>query len=321
MTAGETLARDVWAASRHVLPLPGSGETPRRFEALADFGAVDLCLAKLVEPHHDATAILVELDGAPPDRDSLWGVWAAEPPHARVHATRGPGGWRLSGTKAFCSGAALVTHALLTAAADDGPRLFAVDVAEGRRSGDLSLAAPDWVGPGMERAGTRTLHLENLAAAAVGDPDSYVRRAGFWHGGAGVAACWLGGARTVAGAVGAAARGRELDEHAAAHLGAITAVLDAATAQLHAVADEIDRDPRADERNARRSAQSLRATAAAAADEVLWRTARALGPAPLAFDAGHAQHVVDLQVFVRQHHGERDLADLGRLAVDQVVRP
>src|SRR4249919_1622082 len=36
-----------------------------------------------------------------------------------------------------------------------------------------------------------------------------------------------------------------------------------------------------------------------------------LGPAPLAFDETHARRVADLEIYVRQHHAERDLADLG----------
>ena len=37
----------------------------------------------------------------------------------------------------------------------------------------------------------------------------------------------------------------------------------------------------------------------------------ALGPAPLAFDPDHARRVADLQLYVRQHHAERDEAALG----------
>ena len=37
----------------------------------------------------------------------------------------------------------------------------------------------------------------------------------------------------------------------------------------------------------------------------------ALGPAPLAFDEEHARRVADLTLYIRQHHGDRDLAALG----------
>ena len=46
--------------------------------------------------------------------------------------------------------------------------------------------------------------------------------------------------------------------------------------------------------------------------EILDRAARAAGPGPLAFDAAHAQRVADLTVYLRQHHGERDLEAMAR---------
>lgn len=307
------LAAAVWAASRHVLPLPGSGLTAQRFESLAETGARDLCLAKLVEPHHDATAILTELGLAAPQPDTLWAVWAAEPPHARLRARRRGDGWLLTGSKAFCSGATVVTHALITAEADDGPRLFAVDVARGRSRGDVELQPETWVGPGMRRAGTRALELRDVAAGPVGGPGDYAGRPGFWHGAVGVAACWLGGARAVAALLESSARRRDLDQHAMAHLGASTALLDASTAHLAAVADRIDHDPGDEQVRARRDAQSIRSTVVTSAEAVISRVAHALGPAPLAFDADHAGRVADLSVFIRQHHAERDVAELGRL--------
>ncbi len=303
---------EVWEASRAALPIPGSGDTRVRFERLAEIAADDLCVAKLVEPHHDATAILHELGAEGPAPDSLWAVWAAEPPHARVRATSTADGWQLSGTKAFCSGAELVTHALLTADTDDGSGLFAIGVEHGRDSGRIQLTEADWVGPGMRRAGTRSIVLSSLPAVAIGEPGDYVKRPGFWHGAAGVAACWLGGARAVAGLLAQSGRRRELDPHAAAHLGAMTALLDAATAQLLVTADRIDADPH-DVEGAHRDALSVRATVVAVAEEVMVRSAHATGPGPLAFNAEHAQRVADLAVFIRQHHAERDLAELGRL--------
>ena len=54
-----------------------------------------------------------------------------------------------------------------------------------------------------------------------------------------------------------------------------------------------------------------RGIVARAVDEVLARVGRALGPAPLALEAEHARRVADLQLYVRQHHAERDQASLG----------
>ena len=48
-----------------------------------------------------------------------------------------------------------------------------------------------------------------------------------------------------------------------------------------------------------------------AARQVLATAATALGPAPLVAVEEHARRVADLEVYLRQHHGDRDLAALG----------
>jgi hypothetical protein len=64
----------------------------------------------------------------------------------------------------------------------------------------------------------------------------------------------------------------------------------------------------------RRRAMQVRAVVETAVESALTRTGRALGPVPVVRDAGHAQRVADLEVYVRQSHAERDLATLGELA-------
>jgi hypothetical protein len=59
----------------------------------------------------------------------------------------------------------------------------------------------------------------------------------------------------------------------------------------------------------------VRAVVADAAERTLRQVGHALGPAPLAFDEEHARRVADLELYVRQHHAERDLARLGELMV------
>ena len=149
--------RAAWAFTAAVesgrldLPLPGSGDTRERFAVFATLAGEDLSLARLSEGHADAVAILAELGGPRPAPGSRWGVWAASPPGPRVTATRRGAGWVLSGTKQYCSGARTCTHALVTAAADDGPRLFAVTAAE------LEPRTGSWPATGM--AGSDTLDV------------------------------------------------------------------------------------------------------------------------------------------------------------------
>lgn len=68
-----------------LLPQPGGGETARRWAVLAAAGEHNLTVARVLEAHSDALAILDEAGAATPD--GTWGVFAAEaPPHRLEHA-------------------------------------------------------------------------------------------------------------------------------------------------------------------------------------------------------------------------------------------
>ncbi len=299
------LLRAAHAAGALDLPLPGQGRTAERWLALAELSATDLVLGRLAEAHTDAVAVLAELDGPP--AVGLWGVWAAEPPGARVEAVPDGDGWLLTGRKPWCSGARVLDAALVTAHAPDGRRLFAVDLAR------TTPVEGTWAAVGMAASGSLSVDLDAAPAVAVGGPRAYLDRPGFWHGGAGVAACWYGGALGAARVLLAAARQREVGPHALAHLGAVDTLVAGLRAHLLAAAAEVDADPAGP--GAQQRAGRLRAHVEAAATEVLDRVGRALGAAPLCLDPVQAQRAADLPVYLRQSHAERDLAALGELAV------
>ncbi|KMO75987.1 acyl-CoA dehydrogenase family protein [Mycolicibacterium obuense] len=294
-----------WLAAGELdLPLPGRGETRQRWRRLAAMAEEDVTAGRLAEAHVDAVAILTELRGPHPEPGQWWGVWAAEPPDAVVSATVDGDRVRLDGVKAWCSGAGLCSHALVTARLADGGRgLFAVDLS----APGVHPLASTWQAAGMAESDTRSVRFDDVPAVAVGRPGEYLSRPGFWQGGAGVAACWLGGARAVARPL----YRRAADPHALAHLGAVDAALAAAEATLDVTADAVDADP---ETPAELWARRARAVAETAVEEAIGRTARALGPAPLCLDVEHARRVADLTVYVRQSHAERDLERLGQLA-------
>ena len=293
----------------------GDAPAAERWSWLAEQGARDLCLAKLVEPHLDAASILADLGRPLPEPASAWAVWAAEPPGLVLEASRDGAGWVLEGVKAFCSGWALVSHALVTATHDGTSRLFAVDLQDARARALVEPSGPAWVGDGMRRAGTASLSLHAVPGTAVGEAGDYTGRVRFWDGAIGVAAVWWGGARGVGATLASAARRRPLGDHGLAHLGAVTSVLDRTWSHLAEAARVVDAG--GDDVPARRAlAESVRAGVAAAVDEVVARVDRALGPAPLALDGPHATRVADLRTFVRQHHAEQDLAALGGLVAD-----
>ena len=105
------------------VPLPGSGGTALRFAVLAAVAEESPALARLVEGHLDALAILAELGAGVPSRARI-GVWAAEPRGMVVTATPGDDASRLHGAKPYASGANELTHALRDRSGRDERLLF-----------------------------------------------------------------------------------------------------------------------------------------------------------------------------------------------------
>ncbi|HEU5270626.1 MAG TPA: acyl-CoA dehydrogenase family protein [Jatrophihabitans sp.] len=303
----DVIARRFAELAGQPLPLPAGGATLLRWRRLAEVAAEDLALVKLYESHTDALAILAELGAerltVPAGR---WAVWAAEPPDARLSVLADGDRVRLRGRKAWCSGAGLVSHALVTGwDAEGNQRLAAVELAQPGITADSGV----WQAPGMAGAGTVDLCFEDVPAVPVGGAGQYTGRPGFWHGGCGIAACWYGGALPLARGVLAAVRKRP-DPHAQAHLGTIDAALRSLRALLIETATWLDEHPA---EPAVGHALRLRGAADATARLVLDHAGRALGAGPLCRDPALARHFADLPVFLRQTHAERDLAELGGL--------
>jgi alkylation response protein AidB-like acyl-CoA dehydrogenase len=298
------------------LPLPGSGRTARRWQRLSQLAQVDVVAGRLAEAHTDAVAILAELGGPAPGAAELWGVWAAEAVDAVVTARGAGDALVLDGTKAWCSGAGLCTHALVTAHLTDGRRgLFAVDL----RSDAVRPLEITWRNAGMAGSDTRAVEFIGAPAIPVGQPGDYLNRPGFWFGAIGVSACWLGGARAVTEPLYRRAAGGSASDHVLAHLGAVDAAIAAAEATLAVAAEHVDQDPRNSSGLAELTARRARSVVEKTVDEALVRTDRALGPGPLCLDERHARAVADLTVYVRQSHAEQDLAALGLLAASSRV--
>jgi alkylation response protein AidB-like acyl-CoA dehydrogenase len=245
----------------------------------------------------------------------VWAVWAAESPTLRVEATNCGGEHvRLAGTKPWCSGAAGVTHALLTAWTDEEkPILAAVSLEEG----NVGIDEQAWHAVGMAPTATAQVTLNGCIAARIGGPGDYVSRPGFWHGAAGIAACWYGAAMAIAATAREHARLRR-DPHTAAHIGALAAELAGASAALREAAASLDDDA---VRDFRVDALRIRAVVENAAERVLRHAGRAMGPAAFCNDAAFARLAADLPVFLRQSHAERDLAVLGQQLAEGRAHP
>ncbi|RON52565.1 acyl-CoA dehydrogenase family protein [Pseudomonas frederiksbergensis] len=286
------------------LPLPGDGQTLVRFQGLAEVAGHDLGLCKLYEGHTDALAIIQQLGGSPTPA-STWGMWAAEPPQAKVRISPSGHMVLLDGRKAWCSGAAVLSHALLTAW-DDQDRQQLVAVALDQPG--VNVTTDGWHAVGMGATGSVDVLFEGAEAQAIGNPGDYLQRPGFWQGGIGIAACWYGAARSIAERLRRhCAQHPEL--HALAHLGAVDSALHAAAEVLRGSALSIDTLPLAD---AELLARRARAVVEQCAEQVIQHVGHALGAGPFCKDRQFAQLMADLPVFLRQSHAERDLAALGQ---------
>ncbi len=332
------------------LPRPGQGSTLVRWRMLGLVASDDLALAKLYESHTDARAILSELEsvgatrgprvaaapvltevvpaadlqspsmqagvaaqgGGPAPVPPAYAVWAAEAPDARVEAARAADGRVvLTGRKAWCSGASDVQRALLTVWMSDGsgPWLADVDLRQQGVHRDDSA----WAAVGMAATGTASVTFDQVPARLLGREGAYLHRPGFWQGGAGIAACWHGALEALAEALRLATSLRQGEAwHLQLAMGQVDALLSANAALLREAAAWIDRHPGAEAR-----AWTLRVRTATdeTAQLVIRAVTQALGPGPFCRHAHLARLMADLPVFLRQSHGDRDLAALGALSV------
>lgn len=296
------------------LPLPASGQTLDRWRSLACVAGHDLGLCKLYEGHTDALAIMHELGSGIAEPGTTWGMWAAEPPQARVRISGTGTSVQLDGRKAWCSGAAVLSHALMTGWNDDGQQqLVAVDL----RQPGVSITQDGWRAVGMGATGSVEIQFKAARGLTVGEPGAYIERAGFWQGGIGIAACWYGASRAIA--LRLLQHVTKQDEpHAQAHLGAVDTALHSASVALQHAASYIDQAPSQHiELLARRS----RAAVEHSAEQIITHVGHALGAGPYCKDAHFARLLADLPVFLRQSHAERDLAALGRLSATQAATP
>lgn len=298
-------------------PLLSAGTAGPVLATLAGLAAVDVALARTVEPHLDALGILDQA-GVDAPEGSTWGVFAAEAPGVRVTADVTDDGVAvLSGTKPWCSLASSLSHALVTAHVGEERQLFAV----GLRQSGVTVHDEAWVARGMPDVPSGPVDLDAVRATPVGTPGWYLSRPGFAWGGIGVAACWWGGAVGLARVLRSLAASRPESELLQAALGATVADLADAEDALADAAARIDAAAGAGSSGVGSDwsfeAQVVRSRVRRTVDAVRQRVVATIGPAPLTADPAVAARVADLELYVLQDHGARDLARVGRAVLDR----
>ena len=291
------------------VPHPASGKTLLRWQLLAQVAAVDLCLVKWYEAHLDALSIVHEiqaLDAA----NGWWAIWAADGGPSPLNFQEN---W-LNGEKLWCSAAAYVDYALITYR--DAQRracLVTVDMQSARALQQIIIDEDQWHAVGMAATHTAQLSFNHAKAEAVGAPDAYLNRAGFWHGAAGVAACWFGATLRLAQDLQLSYRHKPHD-YKAMYLGDVLRIIEATRHQIYAVAHLIDEQPTETHQYAIRA---LRAQVEDCAEQVSKLVGKALGAAPFCQSEDFAIRMADLSVFIRQSHAAFDLQHIAQLSLEQ----
>ena len=281
---------------------PNQSNTLIRWQVLAYVSSLDLTLAKWFESHLDALSILHEVgyDKAP---QGLWAVWAAEGHPDPIRYTEG----KISGSKAWCSGANLVDYGLMTYRDELGQaQLLMVNM----HQCGIDIDNNAWQAVGMQATDTATLYFHEVDAINVGTPNAYLERVGFWHGAAGVAACWFGAAACIANYL-ITAYQHKPNDYKAMYLGQISTALAVTQQYFYHVADLIESKP---QQNHELAIRQLRANVEQVARQVMETVGQALGSAPFCGNAHFARLTVDLAVFIRQSHGAFDLQKIGELS-------
>jgi alkylation response protein AidB-like acyl-CoA dehydrogenase len=306
----ESDLRSLLASGELELPDPGRGQTSDRLLALVDLArARSVSVARLAEAHTDAVAILHEA-GRQPRPNALYGVWASAGSTDVGVRTAADGRSELHGVKPFASGLRIVDRALVTVIDESSGERLLYDVALDHPS--VRLITDQWVCDALRDSSTGAAEFIGHGVTTgdiVGGPGWYLDRVGFWHGACAPAACWAG---SVTGLLDAAEGLVDDDPHRRAHLGALRAETWAMRAMLSAAGHQIDERPDEIE-SARARAYAVRHTVERLATDVLDRFGRAFGPRPFTTDAAVSQRWSDSHLYLRQHHGERDLAELGRM--------
>ncbi|WP_227671524.1 acyl-CoA dehydrogenase family protein [Psychrobacter sp. 72-O-c] len=275
-----------------------------RWQILAYVASIDLTIAKWFESHLDALSILHEV-GYDNNTNGLWAVWASE---GHPHPIRYQQG-KVSGTKGWCSGANIVDHALMTYRDKHGhSQLLIVDM---QQTG-VEIDNSEWQAVGMQPTDTATVQFNQATASNVGPANAYLERVGFWHGAAGVAACWYGATAYLAAYLVTAYQQKPHD-YKAMYLGQISTALAVTQQYFHHVSSLIDSQPQLSHELAIRQ---LRSNVEQLARLVLETVGQALGAVPFCRNAHFARLSADLAVFIRQSHGAFDLQKIGELTSD-----
>lgn len=288
---------------------------------LYEVGRRDLPLGRLFEGHIDAQQIIGRLAdpdtvrnvAALADAGATFGVWNAELAGEPLRWERD----RLSGGKAFASGAGVLSHALVSADVPGGRQLLLIDLAAAPPDIDRSW----WRTIGMQRSETHLVRWSDAPVppgAAIGAPDTYAREPWFSGGALRFVAVQAGGVAALLDHTRdhLVTTGRSDDPHQAGRLAELFGHADLAAAAVRTAAASWVADDDA-VRLARVAA--ARVQVAALADRAIAVAQQAVGLQGLFQAHPLAAAITDLSVYLRQPAPDAQRMKVGRAVADGVL--
>lgn len=290
------------------LPEPASGQTYQRWQIFALIAGFDLSLAKCFESHYDALSILHVLGYENETDEKIWAIWAADGGPATLQVQNG----LCRGIKRWCSGAEFVEKALISFKNQQGQsQLCIIDLNQPSITIDLT----HWQAVGMQGTQTARVNFMETAVKLIGHPNDYLDRVGFWHGAAGVAACWYGAAvRLVDGLQQSCLK--TPNHFKKMYLGQLATRLAVTRQYFQYIAQLIDSQPKLSHE---RDVRILRAQAEQSCLEVIEGVGKALGARPFCEQADFASLMADLPVFIRQSHAAFDDEQIGERCLQEQI--
>lgn len=285
-------------------------------------GRTDLALGRLFEGHVDALQIIHRygnrnLAGEMVSKaraGATFGVWNAPLPGERLVCRDG----RVTGGKAFASGAGLLSHALVTTDPGDktAVRLWLIDLAAEPPEIDREW----WKTIGMARSETHLVRWNGASAVEIGGAGDYEREPWFGGGQLRFVAVQSGGIAAIFDQVRdhLVGRGRADDPYQLGRLGRLFALAESAAATVAAAgdawfgADDEARVARAD---------AARAGVTAAAEDAIALAQAAVGLQGLFHAHPLSRVLTDLTVYLRQPGPDASLARAGSAAAAGLIEP
>lgn len=286
-------------------------------------GRRDLPLGRVFEGHVDALQIVTRY-GTPEQRErakraaqagGAFGVWNADQPGDPLRLD----GDRLTGGKAFASGAGILSHAVASVDAPGGRQLILLDLAETPPVIDRSW----WRVIGMQRSETHVVRWQDRslpAGALIGAPGDYVREPWFSGGAIRFAAVQAGGVAALADRTRdhLVAQRRDGDPHQRARLAGLYRAAQCAADAVSRVARHWTAD---DVPRTLAHVAAARVAVYAAGEEALTLAQAAAGVQAMFNDHPLAAMLGDLAVYLRQPGPDAQRDRVGEAVANGLLSP